>query len=331
MSIDLYPTSAEQADLAAGLCLTAGLPIDRIAAFFDVDPNEIEPHSLADAAEIACGQTFRSDAEAIQAGFSSASLPVALSDVASAALFAGYSAVANQLLSAAVTIPASLTNFSATHGVSLDLGDVLEQLPASGEPISIDVSESAADLQLQQFAGKIQLSRQMIRNDTLGSLVDLALKMGAAARRTTEETVAAALQNSISYTATNAVTADLDAAGIQAASALLRGHPGDRQPTSLIVAPAQESAARALVGQSNNWSHLSLVVTNRVSAGKWYLAAKVDQIAAPLVLASLSGSEEPTFLEEPSRFNVLGSELVVYHATGCGQADPLAVVRGTVS
>jgi len=244
----------------------------------------------------------------------------------------------------------SAKDFRSINKLMLGEAPMLEKLNEHGEIKAGTMTEAREAYKVETWARKIGITRQVLVNDDLGALSDLARRMGQAAAETEARILVDLLESNTgngpkmddgkvlfhadhgNKAGTGAVISD---ATLSAARLALRtqqglsGQPIRVTPKHLLVPPALETEAEkwlatvaaAKVADVNPFSgSLSLVVEPRLaSATRWYVTADPSEIDG-LEFAYLAGGEGPQ-VESRSVWDVDGIEIRVILDYGAGFVD----------
>ena len=127
----------------------------------------------------------RFDNQAIQAAFSTVSLPGILSNVANKKLLQAYEA--QPIIATKLCTTGDLNDFKEADRFRLtDMGDLLP-VAADGEIKEGGLIEESAKNQIDTFAKKFCLTRKMIINDDLGAFLKVPVAMGNRAARLVDQ------------------------------------------------------------------------------------------------------------------------------------------------
>lgn len=252
---------------------------------------------------------------------STSDFPLLLSDSANKALLSQYAIAAPTYRKWAARKP--FTDFKE-HSF-LRVGDVpaFQEINEGGETKYGTISENAEKIRAKEYGTGIAIGRRALINDDLSALSDFS--SGIAIRAANDENrlaygvlaANAALSDGVALfhaTHKNKATSGtaLDGTNVAAAVAALRGQKSldglvlNLQPSSLVVGPQQEVAARQLLAavtatkssDVNVWSGFAeLIVDAEISDKSWYVFAAPG--AAPVVVYGyVGGSEGPQIRSE---------------------------------
>jgi hypothetical protein len=298
--------------------------------------------------------------ELIRAGFSTTSLPTALSNVTGRILMDSYRESTASWRGFAKVLPAA--DFKPQVGVRPSFVGQLEQLAADGEIKHGTLGETAFPWRVDTFAKQLQLSRTDVVNDDLSFAQQTAPLMGKMAARSLNDLVwSAIMANAGSFFSSgngNLLEAgsSFDLTSLGAAVSAMRKQRDandndiDIQPRVLAVPPELEVQARSILNSEliqaaegdptgNALRNIAeLVVEPRLSntakfanasATAWFLFAGPTD--APVIVGFLEGQDRPTveFFGMDHDINTLGIGWRVYHDFGVALGDFRAAVKAT--
>lgn len=181
---------ATRQTLEAAMCLRAGISGDVLAKSYGEQVVEAAMpdmdmslrHLMLECMRLEGMSVPRSfDNQAIQAAFSTVSLPGILSNVANKKLLQSYEA--QPIIATKLCSTGDLNDFKENERFRLtDVGDLLP-VAADGEIKDGGVTEEGAKNQLETFGKKFCLTRKMIINDDLGAFLKIPVAMGNRAAR----------------------------------------------------------------------------------------------------------------------------------------------------
>ncbi len=181
---------ATRQTLEAAMCLRAGISADVLEKSYGAPtveaamPDMDMPlrHLMLESMRLEGMSVPRSfDNAAIQAAFSTVSLPGILSNVANKKLLQSYES--QPVIATKLCSTGDLTDFKENERFRLtDVGDLLP-VAADGEIKNGGVSEEGAKNQLDTYGKKFCLTRKMIINDDLGAFLKIPVAMGNRAAR----------------------------------------------------------------------------------------------------------------------------------------------------
>jgi ATP-dependent protease ClpP protease subunit len=235
----------------------------------------------------------------------------------------------------------NLSDFKTAHRVGLNGFEELEKVNENGEIKSGTMSDRGETIRLETFAKLFGISRQLIINDDLSTLVEAPRKMGRAARRTVGTAVYNLLINGQTMTETgetlfhaathkNLKTTAFGATALTEIKAAMRTQkdPGSGgnlniSPSFLIVPAALEIAALQLMasqvkvggtnGEPNPFAGMAQVIVegrlDDASPTKFYAAADAN-IYDTIEVAYLNGIAAP-FMDQQEGFTVDGVQYKV--------------------
>lgn len=299
--------------------------------------------------------------EVVQAGFSTLSIPTALSNVMGKALLDSYTESTASWRGFASIKPAS--NFKEQTSIRPSFVGELEPLAPTGEIKHGSLAESTFNWNLGTYAKMFSVDRQAVINDDLGFIDETPKLLGKAAARAINDLVwSVVMANAGSFFAAghhNLVTGhSMDGTGLAAAILAMKQQRDDQsndimiQPNVLAVPPELEFAARqwvqsALMGTaletplpSGNPYHslVSIVSESRLSntakfthasASTWYLFGLPSD--ASVIVGFLDGKDSPTIetFGFDHQANVLALTFRCYHDFACALGDWRAAVKVT--
>ena len=344
------------------ILLRAGVPLSKPhAAARDV------PGSVLDLARICVsrtGNTFRGgNEELIRRALTTGDFPEILAGVMHKAVLNGYETEPSS--HRAWVRPQQVPDFRDQHRVILGSAPELKQVGEAGEYTNGGFDEGSTSYRIAKYGRIVQLTWEVLINDTLGMFLRVQPALGQAARRLEADTVYALLAlnagagptmqdgNPLFHIASHAnlgSAATFDAAALGAARSLLRkqtalggGHLS-LVPRFLIVPVEREHTAEVLLAQAARsvttvdsatpqWiSSLELVVEPRLADGAFYLAAdsgQIDTCELGLLEENFAG---PTITEdrgEDFRRDVIGWK--VRHVIGAKFLDWRGIVKQPLS
>lgn len=241
----------------------------------------------------------------------------------------------------------------------------LVQLNEGGEITAGAMGEKKEQVQLKTYARMIQLSRQVLVNDSLGAFGDLAAKAGIAAAQlenvtvwgilTSNSGVGPTLSDGVALFATGhsnyvASGATLGADTIAAGRAAMRiqksvdGNALNIAPSILAVPAALETSAESIINPlaipttttgilTPTLRSLQLVVEPLLDAAStkaWYLFGNPSLRAAAVVYGGLEGNTGPRVTVD-SPFHVDGIQIKVVHDFYAGVADYRFVYKASAT
>lgn len=297
----------------------------------------------------------------LKAAFSTAILPTALADSAGKIARAAFMEQSSTWRSWCDVVP--VTDFKSKTMIRVSGTKGLSELPPSGEIHHDVLTESTGTVQAATYAKMLAIPRQLLINDDLGAIPQVASDFGKmGARKVASLVYTALLANAGSFFSEangNLITDTLSAAGLAAALLAFRSQtdedsePIDIVPKVLIVGPTLEPTARALLNSEalqryvadgtdnqpmgNPWSalNLTLEVEPRLEASgytgysstQWYLAAGPSAQAA--VVAFLNGQQGATVESAETDFATLGQQWRCYIDVGGAMVEKKAIVKST--
>ena len=358
--------------LSAGLMIRAGHEAAAVKAF-GAQNCEMARASritnlvdLSAAALILSGRDrseFNSDNEMIRAAFSTTSLPTILSNTVGRTLTQAYEETTSGWRSFCHVADAQ--DFKTQTGVRPGAIATLEELGAGGNiKHGTLTEEDTYSWHVDTFAKMLGITRQTVINDDLGFIAELAPMMGTAAGRTLNDLIWGVIlsaQTAGFFASGNGnlatTSSALAVATLGAAVAAMRsqrdskGHDINIQPAVLVVTPALELTARALLNSaellgltstntpSGNPVHQivkELIIEPRLSnstrfsntsATQWYLFGA--PATRPVTVGFLRGATTPTVETADSDFNTLGIQLRVFQDFGAALSDEKAAYKAT--
>jgi phage major head subunit gpT-like protein len=306
------------------------------------------------------GRSFRSDMEgALQAAFSTFSLPGILSNVANKFLLAGFESVEDAWKRIAAT--RSVRDFKAVTSYRLTGAFEYEEVGPTGELKHGQVDEETFTNQAKTYGRMFSITRTDLINDDLGALTVLPRKIGrGGALKLNKIFWTAFLANSAFFTTGRAnykagTDTVLSIDGLTDAELLFleqkdaEGSPLGVVSKVLLVPPALLVRGTQLMNATElrDTTASTKYVTNNPHAGKfsvvhssylsnatltgysskaWYLLADPEDLPV-IEVAFLNGQESPTIETAEADFNVLGVQMRGYHDFGCALQDTRAGIR----
>ena len=244
----------------------------------------------------------------------------------------------------------SARDFRSVNKIMLGEAPLLEKLNEHGEIKAGTMAEAREAYNIETWAKKIGITRQVLVNDDLGAFSDLARRMGQGAAETEARILVTLLEANSgngptlsdtkalfhadhgNKSASGSVISDATLSAARLALRTQKGMDGriiPVTPKNLLVPPALETVAEkwlatiapATAADVNPFSGaMSLVVEPRLSsATRWYVTADPGEIDG-LEFAYLSGNEGPQ-VESRSGWDVDGVEIRVILDFGAGFID----------
>ena len=180
--------------LEAAMCLRAGIDEDSLVKDYGEKAVEMAWDDRDMSIRALMGECLRLegmdvprrfDNQAIQAAFSTVSLPGILSNVANKKLLQAYEA--QPIIATKLCTTGDLNDFKEADRFRLtDMGDLLP-VAADGEIKEGGLIEESAKNQIDTFAKKFCLTRKMIINDDLGAFLKVPVAMGNRAARLVDQ------------------------------------------------------------------------------------------------------------------------------------------------
>ena len=180
--------------LEAAMCLRAGIDEDSLVKDYGEKAVETAWDDRDMSIRALMGECLRLegmdvprrfDNQAIQAAFSTVSLPGILSNVANKKLLQAYEA--QPIIATKLCTAGDLNDFKEADRFRLtDMGDLLP-VAADGEIKEGGLIEESAKNQIDTFAKKFCLTRKMIINDDLGAFLKVPVAMGNRAARLVDQ------------------------------------------------------------------------------------------------------------------------------------------------
>lgn len=226
------------------------------------------------------------------------------------------------------------------------LGEVgaLQEVPESGEIEAVSRAETGESISVATYAARLDASRQLLINDSLGLFADMSAELGRAAAAKQSDLLHATLTSNPTLAdgtpvfaagRPNLVTDDLDDPALNAARKwfrTMRGLDGETfisaAPRYLVVGPDTEqdaekllaSIAAATVATVNTWTDaFDLLVEPRMTGDQWFMFADPAQVAV-LRHAYLSGQQGPT-VQRQDQWATLGVSFRVLMDFGTAWTD----------
>lgn len=297
----------------------------------------------------------------LKAAFSTTNLPTVLGDSASKIARAAFEELPATWRTWCDVIPVTDFKQKTLLRVGHTLG--LEELPPSGEIKHGYLAESTANVKAATYARMLAVPRQLLVNDDLGLIPQVAGDFGKLAIRKVANLIyTALLANGGSFFSEangNLIDNPLSAAGLAAALLAFRsqvdadGEPIDIRPAVLVVPPSLESTGRQLLNSEalqryvadgtdnapmgNPFANLNLTLEveprleaesyTGASSTAWYLVGPPSAQAA--VVAFLNGQQGPTVEQTDTDFNTLGQQWRCFIDVGAALVDPKAAVKSS--
>jgi hypothetical protein len=252
--------------IEAALCLKQGLKIEANTKPEVLDhAHKMRNLGLRDMIRFICASAgvelpmgFGTDW--IRAAFSTAAVPGILGNVANKALGASFGAF--NAVSTKIAKAVSLQNFYQQTVYQLSMSGDLEQVAPNGELKHLSLSEESYNRKVDTRGALVRISRQDMKNDSIGAFLDMATRLGRNAARSREKVafgvVNATGAGSSFFTSANknylsGAGSVLGVDGLTAAVKAFReltdpdGNPLGLEPKILLVPPALETTAKRLV------------------------------------------------------------------------------------
>ena len=276
--------------------------------------------------------------------------PVITQNVANLAVMQSYEREMSPLMR--LSRRRTVSDFKPQTAVRLGEMSDLSVVGESGEITSRSLLETGESISVRTYAARLDLSRQLIINDSLSLFADAAAEMGRAASSTqanvlVEELLAATSKTLADGTEVVAssrgnlagVGADLGTAGDAAAFDAARKHfrkmtglDGSTlisaTPRFLLISPDAEAGAEQIMAsifpstqsEVNIWTDaFDVLVEPRLSGQPWWLFADPARLPS-LHHAFLNGATGPTVQRQES-WDVLGTSFRVYMDFGAAWMD----------
>ncbi|MCC7193368.1 MAG: Mu-like prophage major head subunit gpT family protein [Phycisphaeraceae bacterium] len=316
---------------------------------------------LCRMALVAEGMDVPNNREAmVKAALSTMSLPTALGDLANKNLLDAYAeAPATWRSFAAIR---SVADFKTNTTIRPSFTGGLEQVAPGGELKHGRVGEWTASYKIDTYGKLLGIDRRDLINDDLGVFAEASAAMGKAAMRKLNDLVFSVLlanANNFFGAGNGNYISGVDSALnfdslANAIKAMLgqkdeEGNDLDLRPAVLLVPPALETLARALLESEYIQAAVNLPTGNSLrnvvkleveprlanttkfgnlaSNAHWYLFA--PPAATVMVVAFLNGQQNPTIEYQglEANINTLAAHWRVYHDFGSALVDPRAGVR----
>lgn len=313
-------------------------------------------HSLVEMAAIRMGQSrvpgnFGGREDLLRMAFHTTSdFPILFESALNRALAARYALA--QPTYRAISRQRSYVDFR--DHTTVRVGDFPELQPVSAEAGELKAGtfgESKEKTAVKAYGVLVNLSRQMLINDSLDGIVQVLNDRGAAVARFEDKTFYTMMLGGAGgdgptllettrqvFNTTDGTKAGTAAAinvtSLSAGRAAIRkrksidGAELEMSPSILLCGPDKETEAQQViapiqaqqVGNINPFSGtLSLAVTAKITGNAWYLFVSPEE-AACFEWGLLEGYEAPRFrMEDP--FGVQGTSLSLEHDFGCGAID----------
>jgi len=297
----------------------------------------------------------------LKAAFSTTGLPVALGDSAGKIALGTYNEMPASWKSWCDVVPVG--DFKQKKFVRLGHSVGLEELGPAGEIKHGSLSETTGSITAATYARMIAIPRQLLINDDLGLIPQVAQDFGKLAIRKVANLIyTALLANTGSFfsgAANNLIDDPLSSAGLTAALAAFRlqvdsdGEPVDIRPAVLLVPPSLEPTARQLLNSAelqryvtsgtdnvpsgNPFANLGLTLEveprlesasyTGASGSLWFLMGPASAQVA--IAAFLNGIQGPTVESAETDFETLGRQWRVWIDVGVALCDPKAGVMSS--
>jgi hypothetical protein len=301
---------------------------------------------------------FQNNDQMLKAAFSTSSLPTILSDSVGKTLISAYEETTSDWRKFCHIGDAQ--DFKDQTGVRPAAIASLEQLGAGGKIKHGSLQEEDTYAwNVATFAKMLSVTRQTIVNDDLGFISELAPMLGTAAGRSLNDLIWSTILggqtanffssgNANLATAASALAVGTLGAGVAAMRSQRDSQGFDiaLQPVALVVPPALELTARALLNSNDllgtsgvNGNPVKGIVENLIveprlsnstrfsntSDIQWYLFAA--PMARAITVGFLRGAQNPTVETGDADFNTLGIQMRVFHDYGVALADPKAAYK----
>ncbi len=296
----------------------------------------------------------------VKAALSTMSLPTALGDLANKNLLDAYTeAPATWRSFAAIR---SVADFKTNTTIRPSFTGGLEQVAPGGELKHGTVKEWTASYKIDTYGKLLGIDRRDLINDDLGVFAEASAAMGKAAMRKLNDLVFSVLlanaNNFFSAGNGNYISGVDSALNFESLANAIKamlgqkdeeGNDLDLRPAVLLVPPALETLARALLESEYIQAAVNLPTGNSLrnvvkleveprlanttkfgnlaSNAHWYLFA--PPAATVMVVAFLNGQQNPTIEYQglEANINTLAAHWRVYHDFGSALVDPRAGVR----
>lgn len=296
--------------------------------------------------------------EIIRAGFSTIDVPVALSNVANKSLAMHYAeAPASWRLFASIE---QAKDFKTNSSIRPSTGGQLEEVGPGGEIHHDTLGEDVIEWSVGTYAKQLMLTRTDIINDDLKLFDETPAMLSKMAMRRLSNLVWSVITtNAGDHFGTdnaNLLELELSATNLAAAVEALRSQRDendndiDLQPHALIVGPANEAVALAIVhstevrpaeaGPTGNAMHniatpkaesrlANTVKFPSADPDSWYLFSRPSD--RPIIVGFLRGNQVPIIEVTDPGPNYLGAGFRCYHDFGVALGDPRAGVLSVPS
>ncbi|MEO1678008.1 MAG: prohead protease/major capsid protein fusion protein [Pseudomonadota bacterium] len=277
-----------------------------------------------------------------RAAHTTSDFPTILQNVASLSAMQSFQYAQSPLMqvSRQMTVP----DFKAHTMVRLGEAGALQEVPESGEVKAVSRAETGESISVATYAARLDASRQLLINDSLGLFSDMAAELGRAAAAMQADLLVETLNSNPTLSGGTAVFAagrsnvvpdDLDDAALNAARKWFRTMKGldgktliSAAPRFLVVGPEIEqdaekllaSTAPATVANVNTWTDaFTLLVEPRITDEAWFMFADPAQVAV-LRHAYLSSVQGPQ-VQRQDQWNTLGTSFRVVMDFGTAWTD----------
>jgi GNAT superfamily N-acetyltransferase len=237
-----------------------------------------------------------------------------------------------------------LADFRSMEAIRVSQYGEIHEKGQGGEYKTSSYSEElAATLQASEYGSIAVLTRRALANDNLGIFSQLVTEMGRSAARKERKELAQRLLTGFTWgsgnsTSTTAADATGIIAGISAATLKLRrqvdvdGNPVSFSPSTLLVAPENEAAARQALGTYNPttagnvmpFPMLSVEVDHYLPGGVFYVH---DSAYPSLVIGRIGGGP---ILSDSEDFETGNRKYRVQSDFGTAVMDQRSIVKVTV-
>ena len=306
------------------------------------------------------GRSVKGDMRgALEAAFSTLSLPGIMSNTANKFLLEGFMAVERTY--ANISSTKNVSDFKTNTSYRLNGGFEYEEIAPDGEFTHGTVSEDTFENRARTYGKMFAITRTDIINDDLGALTQIPTRLGrGAALKLNKVFWTAFLDNATFFSVAHAnlitgAGGNLSLTSLQTALALFRnqtdpdGNPVPIEPQWLLVPPSLEVTAFNIFnsieyrdtttsvkfGTSNVFAGrfrpiVSTYLSNSTIPGfstiAWYLLADPSALST-IEIAYLNGVQEPTVETAEMDFNVLGIQMRGYHDFGVAKQEYRAGVK----
>jgi hypothetical protein len=288
---------------------------------------------------------YSSDTGAVFArGLSSSEFKSTFSSVARIFCVAGYEASADHL---AICQTVEVPNFRPVDFPSLDVNLDLELSGETAEATAVAVvSVSGLQGRLQSYRRRLDISRQVVKNDDCGLLKRISTELGKTAAFHESGLITSLLESNptladgeVMFGTDNVVASALTATSLDSAMKALRVQPtaagnlANHRASVLVVAADLELSAKTILHIAG-LAEVRVVVLAGLPDGRWYLLANpaIAPVVGRLVLSGRYAATAAPILIGPAKTpnNFDGISLKCLADLGVVAVNRIGIVKGGV-